>query len=136
MSKTFNLPWDFGKTLYWKDKVNFCAVPILVISFTIGYRGILEIKGYETTSNGNIKMHKGVWGKSIFLTKEDAENQNLYKYNIGDRVQTTLLRMNQRLIGDVIDRNYNVYGNVTYDLRTHSGIKTFWEDENGKANLI
>lgn len=135
MIKTFNFPCGFGETLYWKDEINFRVVQISVASFTVD-RTFLKIKGYETTPNGNVKKHKGVWGGSIFLTKEDAENPNLYKYNIGDCVQTTLPPSGEPIIGTVLDRNYNVYGDVTYNLKTDSGIKLFWEDENGKANLI
>jgi hypothetical protein len=134
MIKTFNLPCDFGETLYWKDEINFRVVPISVTSFTFS-KSSFRVEGYEMTYRG-MKMHKGIWGVSIFLTKEDAKNQNLYKYNIGDCVQTTLLPSGEPIIGTVLDRNYNIYGDVSYNLKTDSGIKLFWEDENGKANLI
>lgn len=134
MIKTFNLPCDFDETLYWKDEINFRVVPISVTSFTFS-KDSFRVEGYEMTSRG-MKTHKGVWGDSIFLTKKDAKNKNLYKYNIGDRVQTTLLPSDEPIIGTVLDRNYNIYGDVSYNLKIDSGIKLFWEDENGKANLI
>lgn len=80
MIKTVNFPCDFGETLYWKDEINSRVIPITTTAFTYSKLS-LKIEGYESRWNGT-KIHKGVWGVSVFLTKEDAENQNLYKYNI------------------------------------------------------
>lgn len=126
MIKTFNLPCDFGETLYWKDEINFRVVPISVTSFTFS-ESSFRVEGYEMTYRG-MKMHKGIWGVSIFLTKEDAKNQNLYKYNIGDRVQTLPELLGEALFGTVMDRKYNIYGDKIYNLKTDLGTK--WYSQN------
>lgn len=126
MIKTFNLPCDFGETLYWKDEINFRVVPISVTSFTFS-ESSFRVEGYEMTYRG-MKTHKGIWGVSIFLTKEDAKNQNLYKYNIGDRVQTLPELLGEALFGTVMDRKYNIYGDKIYNLKTDLGTK--WYSQN------